>query len=352
MSLDADVRVSRGAFDVHVPLLVEPGRVAAVLGPNGAGKTSVLHALAGLLPLAGGHVRVDGHTWADDRRRLGPAEREVGLLAADHLLFPHLTALGNVAFGPRSRGEERRAAAARAHAELEALGIDDLADRRPAALSHGQAQRVALARALATDPRLLLLDEPLSALDPATRPQVRATLASRLGDYGGVTVVVTHDPLDALTLADHLVFVEDGRVVQEGTPTEVVARPRDPYVAHVVGLNLYPGTTSGPDTLDTPLGAVVTGGVEHTGPTWAAFAPSAVALYPEEPHGSTRNAWPARVVGVELVGQTVRVRLAVEGTDAALLAEVTAGSVATLGLRPGAAVWAGVKATEVSAYPR
>ena len=327
------------------------GAVVAVLGPNGAGKTTVLHALAGLVPLDGGHVRVDGRTWADAHGRLAPSQRAVGMLAADHLLFPHLSARANVAFGPRSRGTGRREAHARADRELDALGVADLADRRPDALSHGQAQRVALARALATDPRLLLLDEPLSALDPATRPHVRATLAARLRAYGGVTVVVTHDPLDALTLADHLVFVEDGRVVQEGTPVEVVDRPRDPYVAQVVGLNLYPGTTDDGATVTTPLGAVVTGGHEHRGPSWVAFAPSAVALYPEQPHGSTRNTWPVRVASVELLGQTARVRLQTGDSDLALLAEVTAGSVAALRLQPGTALWAGVKATEVTAYP-
>ncbi|WP_205859453.1 ABC transporter ATP-binding protein [Phycicoccus flavus] len=435
MTLDARLRAHRGGFTVDLPLAAQDGEVVAVLGPNGAGKTTALHALAGLVPLEAGHVRVDGETWAGDGRHLGPERRAVGLLAADHLLFPHLTARANVAFGPRSRGASRREAEERADAELGALGVAELAGRRPSALSHGQAQRVALARALATDPRLLLLDEPLSALDPATRPQVRATLAARLRAYDGVTVVVTHDPLDALTLADRLVFVEGGAVVQEGTPADVVARPRDPYVAQVVGLNLFAGTADG-EAVTTPLGPVVTGGHAHRGPSWVAFAPSAVALYPEKPHGSTRNLWPARVGSVELSGQTARVRLLIgagrhdgphvadtardqgtrgadaarehgqrgapgqgdhgqrghagrhdgqHGADAArdhedhgadagrhdgprraepgrdhenrgdgtvaVLADVTAGSVATMRLQPGADVWAGVKATEVSAYP-
>lgn len=304
--------------------------------------------------LGSGHVRVDGTTWADERRHLDPSTREVGMLAADHLLFPHLSARHNVGFGPRSRGASRADADARADRELEALGVLDLGPRRPAQLSHGQAQRVALARALATDPRLLLLDEPLSALDPALRPQVRAGLAARLRTYDGTTVLVTHDPLDALTLADHLVFVEDGRVVQEGSPTEVVERPRNAYVAHVVGLNLHPGRASDDSTVDTDLGPVVTGGHDHRGPSWVAFAPSAVALYTEAPRGSTRNTWPVHVTAVELLGQTARVRLGVDGRnggDSALVAEVTAASVAALRLQPGAALWAGVKATEVAAYP-
>ncbi|GGL33832.1 ABC transporter ATP-binding protein [Phycicoccus endophyticus] len=349
MTLDARVRAHRGGFAVDVALEAADRAVVAVLGPNGAGKTTLLHALAGLLRLDEGHVRVDGQAWAEGRLHLEPARRAVGLLAADHLLFPHLSARGNVAFGPRSRGASREAAHARAEAELAALGVRELAERRPGQLSHGQAQRVALARALATDPRLLLLDEPLSALDPSTRPQVRAGLAARLRDYDGVTVVVTHDPLDALTLADQLVFVEDGAVVQVGPPSEVVARPRTPYVAHVVGLNLFAGTAPDGTRVETGVGPVVTGGHEHRGASWVSFAPTAVALYPQEPHGSTRNVWPARVVAVELAGQSARVRLDVGGE--ALLAEVTAGSVATLRLQPGSRLWAGVKATEVTAYP-
>ncbi|KRE60633.1 ABC transporter ATP-binding protein [Nostocoides sp. Soil756] len=352
MTLDAQVRLTRGTLELDLPLRAADGEVLAVLGPNGAGKTTALHALAGLVRLGAGHVRVDGETWAGDGVHLDPSLRRVGMLSADHLLFPHLTARGNVAFGPRSRGASRAAAAARADAELEALGVLDLARRRPAQLSHGQAQRVALGRALATDPRLLLLDEPLSALDPGLRPQVRATLAARLREFRGSAVLVTHDPLDALTLADHLVFVETGRIVQEGSPTDVVARPRNPYVAQVVGLNLYPGTADDGTTVSTPLGAVVTGGHDHRGPSWVAFAPSAVALYPDAPHGSTRNAWAARVASVELVGQSARVRLVTGGAGPAVLAEVTAGSVATLRLQPGQELWAGVKATEVSAYPR
>ena len=351
MSLDALLRVTRGGLDLDLPLSAGDGEVVAVLGPNGAGKTTALHALAGLVHLSpGGHVRVDDETWADERTHADPSLRRVGLLAADHLLFPHLSARANVAFGPRSRGVSRPDAVARADAELTALGAGDLADRRPGALSHGQAQRVAIARALATDPRLLLLDEPLSALDPELRPQVRATLAARLRTFPGSTVLVTHDPLDALTLADHLVFLEDGRVVQEGSPADVVARPRNAYVAHVVGLNLYAGTASANDTVSTALGPVVTLGHEHRGASWVAFAPSAVALYPHRPDGSTRNTWPVRVGDVELVGQSARVRL-VTGGGATVIAEVTPASVAALRLHPGTELWAGVKATEVSAYP-
>jgi molybdate transport system ATP-binding protein len=348
VSLDAALRVERPGFSLDATLTVASGDVVAVLGPNGAGKTTALHALAGITPLTTGHVRVDGQLWEGDGARLAPQVRSTGFVAADHLLFPHLSALENVAFGPRCRGASRATACARARAELDSVGIGDLADRRPASLSHGQAQRVALARALATDPALLLLDEPLSALDPVSRPAVRASLAHRLQGFGGVTVLVTHDPLDALTLADRLVFIEGGQVVQEGSPQEVVARPRDRYVADVVGLNLYAGDASDGQVVQTAAGPVVTAGHEHRGPSWAAFSPAAVALYLSRPDGSPRNTWPVTVATVELAGQTARVRC-IGALD--LTAEVTAASVASLRLQPGVELWATVKASEVHAYP-
>jgi molybdate transport system ATP-binding protein len=351
VSLDAHVVTHRGDFAVDVALHAEAGSVIALLGPNGSGKTTTLDAISGLLPLEAGHVRVAGTTWADAQTVLPPQQRRTGLVAATHLLFPHLTALENVAFGPRSRGMGRASARARAQAELDALGIGDLADRRPSGLSNGQAQRTALARALATDPAVLLLDEPLSALDPTTRADVRAGLAHRLAGFDGVTVLVTHDPLDALTLADRLVFVEAGRVVQSGPPAEVVARPRDAYVAHVVGLNLYAGETRSPTLVETTIGPVVTRGHEHTGPSWVSFPPAAVSLYPERPGGSPRNAWAATVRAVEIIGQTARVRLTEDLTGAPLVAEVTTTSVSELRLHTGTRIWATVKAIEVSAYP-
>lgn len=351
MSLDAHIVARRGDFGLDVPLAGAAGSVIALLGPNGSGKTTTLDAIAGLLPLEAGHVRVSGQVWTDAHTSLGPQERSTGIVAAQHLLFPHLSALDNVAFGPRSRGMRRAAARARARAELDSLGIGDLAGRRPADLSNGQAQRAALARALATDPAVLLLDEPLSALDPATRAEVRAGLAHRLADFAGVTVLVTHDPLDALTLADRLVFVDDGLVVQEGAPGEVIARPRDAFVAHLVGLNLYAGNAFSESTVDTAIGPVVTGGHSHRGPSWVSFTPAAVSLYPTPPGGSPRNAWMATVRSVEITGQTARVRLAVLPSMEPLVAEVTTASVADLRLHAGTETWATVKATEVRAYP-
>jgi molybdate transport system ATP-binding protein len=347
-ALDAKIRFSRGALDLSATITADAGETVGVLGPNGAGKTTLLHLLTGLLRLDAGHVVVGDRTWADGSTNLPPRSRSTGLLSADPLLFPHLTALENVAFGPRSRGVPKEEARARARDELTLLDVGDLTDARPAELSSGQAQRVALARAIATDPQLLLLDEPLSALDPRTRDATRATLAHRLADFPGVAVLVTHDPLDALTLADRLVFLEEGTVTQTGAPAEVVARPRSPYVATVVGLNLYAGEATDADSVTTRAGTVVTTGHTHRGASWVVFAPSSVALYPSRPEGSPRNTWEVTVLGVELRGQAARVRL--DGSMP-MTAEVTAAAVASLGIRSGQHLWATVKASEVTAYP-
>ena len=348
-SLDARIRLSRGEIEVDVALTAEPGQVIGVLGPNGGGKTTTVLALAGVLHLAEGHVRVDGQVWDDGRHRLAPEQRAVGLMLADSLLFPHLRALDNVAYGPRSRGVGRHEARDRARTELERVGLSDRAASRPRELSSGQQARVALARALATDPALLLLDEPLAALDPDTRARTRSDLAARLTAYDGVTVLVTHDPLDALTLADHLVFVEDGRVSQFGTPAEVLSEPRSAYVATVVGLNLYAAQGDSHGHVHTGEGGLIVTTSPTEGAVWATVPPSAVSLHRHHPEGSPRNAWRMRITSVTMQGQSARIGLAGE---VPLTAEVTLESVTALGLQVGHDVWAAVKATEVRTYPR
>ena len=273
-----------------------------------------------------------------------PAQRRTGLVLADHLLFPHLSVIENVGFGPRSRGVPK----ANARAELDALGLSDRMEVRPRELSTGQAQKVALARALATDPALLLLDEPLSALDPTTRAQTRADLSVRLRGFDGITILVTHDPLDALSLADRLVFVESGHLVQEGTPQEVIARPRDPYVAQVVGLNFLRGRRIDDLQVDVAGTTVVVPQVPSGTAVCVTIPPSAVALYRMRPQGSPRNTWPVTVSDILLIGQTARVSLT---GPFALVAEVTTAAVAELRLGVGQELWATVKATEVHAYP-
>jgi molybdate transport system ATP-binding protein len=347
--LDAHLVVARGGFRLDLPLRVAAGEVVALLGPNGAGKTTALRALAGLLPLTAGHIRLSGGTVDEPDRRVWtpPHRRPIGVVFQDYLLFPHLSALDNVAFGPRHQGLSRPAARARAAAWLDRVGLADRARVKPRHLSGGQAQRVALARALALDPDLLLLDEPLAALDARTRLDTRAALHGHLDAHRGATLLVTHDPLDAFVLADRLVIVEDGRVVQEGDAAAVTARPRTDYVARLVGLNLYRGVAH-------DHGVRLAGGFTLTvadparGEVFVAFPPAAVALHPHRPDGSPRNTWPATVTGIQRHGDNLRVQLA---GPVAAAADVTPAAAGQLRLRPGQEVWAAVKAAETRTYP-
>ncbi|MFJ9691014.1 ABC transporter ATP-binding protein [Kitasatospora sp. NPDC101183] len=348
-ALDARLVVERPAFTLDLALTASPGEVVALLGPNGAGKSTALRALAGLLPLTGGNLSLDGRLLEAPARRLRvPAEeRPVGVVFQDYLLFPHLSALDNVAFGPRCQGRPKREARAEAAAWLERLGLSGHASVRPGRLSGGQAQRVALARALAVRPRLLLLDEPLAALDARTRLDVRAELRRHLAEFEAVAVLVTHDPLDAMVLADRLVVIEGGREVQSGSPSEIARRPRTDYIARLVGLNLYQGVAEGAQvTLQD--GTVLATTEDLTGPAFVAFPPSAVTLYRERPQTSARNLWRAEVTGLDLHGDQVRADLT---GPLPMAADLTAASVADLRLAPGVEVWASVKATQTHAYP-
>ncbi|MEU6523430.1 ABC transporter ATP-binding protein [Streptomyces sp. NPDC046924] len=342
--LDARLVVERGAFRLDVTLTAAPGDVVALLGPNGAGKTTALRALAGLVPLSGGHLRLDGR----ELDRTPPEARPVGVVFQDYLLFPHLTALDNVAFGPRCRGASKARARAQAAEWLDRMDLTDHAAAKPRRLSGGQAQRVALARALATHPRLLLLDEPLAALDARTRLDVRAQLRRHLADFEAVAVLVTHDPLDAMVLADRLVVVEDGHVVQEGAPAHIARHPRTDYIAHLVGLNLYRGQARG-HTVHLDDGPSLTTSESLTGPVFVAFPPSAVTLHRERPTGSSaRNVRRCEVAGLETHGDQIRADLTGE---LPLTADLTTAAAAELDLHRGATVWATVKATQTHAYP-
>ncbi|MDX8028628.1 ABC transporter ATP-binding protein [Lentzea sp. BCCO 10_0856] len=342
MTLHAELRVQREGFSLELDLAIEPGEVVALLGPNGAGKTTALRALAGLLD--GGRISVGESTWDE----LPAEKRPVGVVFQDYLLFATMSALDNVAFGLRARGTRKAEANAIALRWLAQVGLAEFAKAKPRTLSGGQAQRVALARALATSPELLLLDEPLAALDAGTRLRVRSDLGRHLQNYPGHTLLVTHDPLDAMVLADRIVILEDGRVVQQGTPREVVRQPRTNYVANLVGLNFYRGTASGTEVrLDD--GGTLTIAEPAEGPVHVVFPPSAVSLYPEKPAGSPRNTWQAVVSGIEQHAHTTRVDL--DGSPA-VLADITTATVAELRLQPGDLLWVSLKATEIHTYPR
>lgn len=346
MSLEAHVTLSLGALALDVALDAPDGTTVAVLGPNGAGKTTLLRALAGLVPLEGGRVVLDGVTLEDPAQgtRVPTDQRPIGYVFQDHLLFPHLSVLDNVAFGLRARGVRRGPARSEARHHLARLGVEGLASARPRTLSGGQAQRVALARALATTPTLLLLDEPLAALDATAKAEVRRTLREVLPDFQGSRVLVTHDALDAFSLAQRVVIVEDGRVVQVGAPAQVAARPRSRYVAELMGVNLLAGNADG-ERVAVEAGFELVVGDVARGPVLVSVAPSAVALHRERPHGSTRNVWRTHVRGLETARDRVRVTL---HTPSGLVAEVTTASFAGLDLDEGDPVWASLEATEIT----
>jgi molybdate transport system ATP-binding protein len=350
--LVVDAEVQRGDFTLTVSLAAAPGEVLGVLGPNGSGKTTLLSAVAGLTPVSAGRITLTGQVVddADAGTFVEASSRPVGFVFQNYRLFPHLTVAENVSFSPRARGLGRQAARSAAAHWLGRLGLAGLAGRKPAELSGGQAQRVALARALAGEPVLLLLDEPLSALDAGTRLDVQAELKRHLADFTGPCLLVTHDPLEALVLADRLVVLEDGRIVQEGTPGQVARQPATDYVAKLVGLNLYAGRADGSQVVLTGGGAFVTANPHARGDVLVAMRPSAVVVSSEPPRpSSARNTWPATVTGLTLLAD--RVRLDLEGKPSALV-DVTPAAVAELSLTSGSQVWLTAKATDLEVYAR
>jgi molybdate transport system ATP-binding protein len=349
VTLDASLTCTLGTFTLDVHVTVKGGETVAILGPNGAGKSTLFRCLAGLLPIDTGRIELDGEALDDPVAGIfvRPERRPVAIVFQDYLLFPNLTALENVAFGLRARGTPRAEARALAATWLARVGLADHSHHRPRALSGGQAQRVALARALATEPRLLLLDEPLSALDAGARGEVRRDLRRHLATFDGARLLVTHDPVDAYALADRVVLLEHGRVAQAGTLADVSARPRSRYVADLVGVNLLTGT--GDDgTITTATGGRIVTADPVVGPSFAVIQPHAVALYLASPEGSPRNVWPATVTDIDRHADRVRVRL--DG-QVPLVAEITPAALDALTLHPGDQVWATVKATEITTYP-
>ena len=349
MTLEARVGAGVAAFEIDVELGVAAGELVAVLGPNGAGKTSLLRALAGLLPLRTGRVILDGVVLEDPAAgiRVPSERRPIGLVFQEYLLFPHLSVRENVAFGLRARGMARAVALGEADRWLERVGLSGEGDRKPASLSGGQAQRVALARVLALNPALLLLDEPMAALDASTRIEFRRDLRRHLESFRGVRLLVTHDPVEAMAMADRLVVVEQGRVLQSGTPADVTQRPRSRYVADLVGVNLFRGRAS-QNVITLADGGSLTAAGAADGDVFAVVHPRTVALYRTRPDGTPRNVWEGRAVDLDLEGDRVRVRLS--GIPS-IVAEVTPAAVRELGLDRGGQVWVAVKATEVSVYP-
>ncbi|MET7755230.1 ABC transporter permease [Streptomyces sp. NPDC005389] len=324
-----------------------PGTTIAVVGPNGAGKTTLLRALLGLTPRAHADLRLGD----EDVTALPPHRRHVAWVPQDGALFPHMSALANTAYGLRAQGVARAEARREARTWLDRLGVGPLAHRRPAQLSGGQAQRVALARALAARPRLLVLDEPLAALDQTTRAHVRHTLRTHLAGFGGVCLIVTHDPVEAVSLADRVLVLDEGRALQDAAPVEVTRHPRSPWVARMLGRNAWPGTATPEGLALDGGGALVATDPPPPGtPALAIVAPEAVSVHREKPEGSPRNVWPGTVREITASGSRLRVLITSDRAPD-LVAEITPQSAAELGLADGVPVWTSVKATEATIVP-
>lgn len=354
--LQASLSHRLGEFAVSAELTADHRSTLVLVGESGSGKSSVLRLLAGLLRLDQGSITVDGERWCDTAAGLWrPApERAVGHVSQDYALFPHLSVTENVAFGLRASGIGRTEARRKAAALLERFELTALADRRPHQLSGGQQQRVALARALALEPQLLLLDEPLSALDVETRHTVRTELRRLLEGLPCITVFVTHAPMEALLFGDRIAVMEKGRLVQTGDRMALLKAPRSRYVATLLGLNLLPGRVQARGgeevTIETPRGLITAMTQDSGSELFAVISPEQVTLSREAPGGSARN----RISGTiaELLpeppyGERIRV---VIGPAPAFVAEVTAAAAEQMQLQVGQSIHASFKATSVLAY--
>ncbi len=343
------------ARDLSIDLELGDQERIAVLGPNGAGKSTILAVVAGILKPDRGRAELDGQLLfdisGDTRRWLPPCARGVSMMAQDPLLFPHLSVLDNVAFGPRASGQPAREARSTARHWLEEVGAEEFADRKPAQLSGGQAQRVAIARALAARPRLLLLDEPMAALDVGAAPVLRRVLRRVLADRSAI--IVTHDLLDALLLAQRVVVIDHGRIVEAGPTADVIRHPKTAFTARIAGLNMTLGTAEAHGV--RPPGGQLIEGVPRTetAPGEAAiavFTPSAVSVYLDHPHGSPRNTLPVTITELEPRDDQIRVRAETQ-IGQTLTADVTIPAVGELDLYPGKEVYFSIKATAVTIYP-
>jgi len=367
--LDARLVSRQGEFRLDLSLAVAAASTMVVVGESGSGKTTLLRILAGLGRPADGRIELDGSVYFDSSRRIDvPApRREIGYVAQDYALFPHLTAADNIAFGLRAQGLGRNAVRTRVARALERFGIEDFAGRPPSQLSGGQQQRVALARALVLEPRLLLLDEPLSALDLKTRQSVRAGLRRILAELPCVTIYVTHSPMEALLFGDQISVMEAGRIAQEGTRDDLLRHPRSGYVAEFMGVNLFRGRV-GARAAGGLVEIRTAGGSLHVAPfawdalettattalendeVFVAVNPNVITLFTSAPAGSAQNTFCGPIT--EIVpeppsGERLRVVLA---TVPPLVAEVTRSAVDSLGLRVGLSVFAAFKATGATTY--
>ncbi|MFB9309054.1 molybdate transport system ATP-binding protein [Agromyces hippuratus] len=366
--LVADVTTRRGDFALDVSLHVAPGETLAVLGPNGSGKTTLLQTIAGTLAVDRGAVHLAGRELGSaepgrPRRHVGPEGRRVGLLGQQPLLFPHLSALDNVAFGPRAQGVGSTASRETARRWLARVGLAELASRRPLALSGGQRQRVALARTLAARPEVLLLDEPFTALDVESGPEMRALIAEHPWPVPIPILLVTHDPLDAIVLADRAAILHDGRIVQQGATAEVLGHPASPFVAALAGVNLVIGVIDADGDIVSGAASTGTASAASTGAgpvlraagappapgtrVAAVFGPGAVHVAPTVPGepAASVNSWTGTVAVLQPVPGGVRIGIA---EHPRLFVDVPSAAAVSLDLSTGARLGFTIPATEVS----
>lgn len=347
--LDARIVLDRGEFSLDVELGVEPDQTVAILGPNGAGKSTIVAALAGLLRIGDGEISLGGRMLDSPKTKVfvSPEVRGVGVVFQNYLLFERMTVAENVGFGPACSGlasEERERLVS---SLLQRFELASLGERRAGELSGGEAQRVALARALASEPRLLVLDEPTASLDATARTEVRRRLVDDLASFPGPRLLITHDPLEAFLLADVIYVVEKGRVTQSGTVDEIRLRPKTSYAADLVGSNLVLGFASNGD-VDVDGFVLHTADSAMDGDVVATVHPRAIAVYPSRPEGSPRNTWETTIEVVEHYGDRVRL---LTGSPLPLTVEITPDSADSLGLEAGSGIWLSIKATEIVAEP-
>ncbi len=349
--LEADFTAPRGDLVLEASLTVQRGETVALVGPNGAGKSSILHVLTGLVPISSGSVMMDSVFWDDAPKdvHIPTHRRDLAVLFQDLRLFPHLNVRDNIAFGLRARGRLEQDISSQVDEVLERFELISKGRSRPKELSGGEQQLVALARAVVCRPSLLLLDEPTASLDNSMRPKVRRILRDVLADQSRANLIVTHEPVDALNLADRVIVVEGGRSGENGPIEEIARRPHSRYAASFVGLNLLRGQLSlagDHAEVKTELGPlyVADPAIDEGSEVACVFHPNAVTLGIGPPASSARNVFPLEVVAVYAMGGRVRIDLG------SLTAEVTPSAVDELGLRAGTQVWASVKATQIEVY--